>query len=102
MTRRARILTYGSAGLLVVAGIAGAVLFHGLLGQLLAMILIGLGLVLATSLVFYEVGLSEDRELAREEVERQLPRTAMSAPARPRPRPRPRLERMRGQARRLK
>ncbi|MFZ0042532.1 MAG: hypothetical protein WAK93_14565, partial [Solirubrobacteraceae bacterium] len=36
----------------------------GTLGGTLATVLIGLGLVLAVSLVFYEVGLTEDRDRA--------------------------------------
>ena len=96
MSRRARIAGFGSAGLLVLLGIACAVIFSGALGQNLAFVLVALGLVLATSLVFYEVGLSEDRERAREQEaserkrSRRLPRTA-----------RPKLDRSRGQRRRL-
>ena len=67
MTGRSRILGFGSAAVLVLAGIAGAIAFSGTVGQLLALILIGLGFVLATGLVFLEVGLSEDRERARAE-----------------------------------
>ena len=62
MSRRSRIVGFGSAGVLVVAGIACAFAFSGSLGQNLAFVLVALGLVLATSLVFYEVGLTEDRE----------------------------------------
>ena len=89
---------FGGAGLLVLAGIAGAVAFPGETGQLLALVLISLGLVLATSLVFLEVGLSEDRERDRESAraERQAGRRP---PARG---PRARLERMRGRPRRLR
>ena len=64
MSRRSRIVGFGSAGVLVVAGIACAFAFSGSLGQNLAFVLVALGLVLATSLVFYEVGLTEDRERA--------------------------------------
>ena len=62
MSRRSRIVGFGSAGVLVVAGIACAFAFSGSLGQNLAFVLVALGLVLATSLVFYEVGLTEDRD----------------------------------------
>ena len=61
MSRRSRIVGFGSAGVLVLAGIACAVVFSGGLGQNLAFVLVALGLVLATALVFYEVGLTEDR-----------------------------------------
>jgi hypothetical protein len=50
----------------VVAGALGAVFVSGTTGQLLALVFISLGFVLATSLVFFEVGLSEDRERERE------------------------------------
>ena len=70
MTRRSRIVGFGSAALLVVVGIACAFAFSGGLAQNLAFVLVALGLVLATSLVFYEVGLTEDRERAREQRER--------------------------------
>lgn len=95
MSRRSRIVGFGSAALLVVVGIACALAFSGGLAQNLAFVLVGLGLVLATSLVFYEVGLTEDRERAREEEKRRKPRS----PARPARRP---LDRMRGRPRRLR
>jgi uncharacterized protein HemX len=71
MSRRSRIAGFGSAGLLVLLGIACAVIFSGALGQNLAFVLVALGLVLATSLVFYEVGLTEDRARAREDKARR-------------------------------
>jgi hypothetical protein len=70
VNRQSRTLGFGSAAALVVAGIACAVIFSGGLGQNLAFVLVALGLVLATSLVFYEVGLTEDRERASKERER--------------------------------
>ena len=71
MNLRSRTLGFGSAAALVVAGIACAVIFSGGLGQNLAFVFVALGLVLATSLVFYEVGLTEDRERASEQRERE-------------------------------
>ena len=71
MSRRSRIVGFGSAGVLVLAGIASAFVFSGGLGQNLAFALVALGLVLGTSLVFYEVGLTEDRSRAREEKARR-------------------------------
>lgn len=97
---RSRLISFGAAGGLVVAGVACAVVVGGGLGQILALVLISLGLVAATSLVFYEVGLSEDRERAREEA-RARQRAAASL-GRGEGRPRPRLERMRGVRRRLR
>jgi len=105
MTKRGRIVGYGTAALLVVAGGVSAAVAGGGLGQALALVLIGLGLVLAVSLVFFEVGLSEDRERARE---REATRRREQAGRRERSgqtqsgRPRPRLGRMRGRPRRLR
>ena len=93
MTRRARILSFGSTGVLVLAGVLCAVLLSGGVGQISAFLLIGTGFVLAMGLVFLEVGLSEDAERARERQARR--------PRRPRPVPRPKLERSRGHPRRL-
>jgi uncharacterized membrane protein len=66
VSRRARILAFGSAGVLTLAGV-GAAVAGGLMGQVLAIALISLGLGGALLLLFLEVGLSEDRERAREE-----------------------------------
>jgi UPF0716 family protein affecting phage T7 exclusion len=66
MSRRSRILSFGSAGVLTLVGALCAVFVPGLIGQLLAFVLISLGLGGAVLLVFLEVGLSEDRERARE------------------------------------
>jgi len=111
MSRRSRIVGFGSAGLLVVAGIGCAFAFSGSLGQNLAFVLVALGLVLATSLVFYEVGLTEDRERAREEnarrreEARRQEREREDAAKREHPPERSsriRLDRMRGRPRRLR
>lgn len=106
MSRQARILSFGACGVLVCAGAVCAATLGGL-GQIMALVLIGMGLVAATSLVFYEVGLSEDRERAREERARAA--QAQSAAVRTsrdptgrRLRPLPRLDRMRGRPRRLR
>jgi hypothetical protein len=109
VSRRSRIVGFGSAGLLVVAGIACAFAFSGGLAQNLAFVLVALGLVLATCLVFYEVGLTEDRDRAREErrreleTERERPRDGAPRPQHPSGRlERVRLGRMRGRPRRLR
>ena len=99
MTTRWRIFGFGASALLVVAGVAGAISVSGTLGQVLAFVLISLGLVLATSLVFFEVGLSEDRERARSA--RPPPRPLRSERGSSGP-PRRRLDRMRGRPRRLR
>lgn len=69
MSRRSRIVGFGSAALLVVVGGVCAVVLSGLASDL-ALGVLGLGAVLAVSLVFLEVGLSEDRERAREQAAR--------------------------------
>lgn len=115
MTPRSRILWFGAAGLLVAAGAAGAVALGGGTGQVVALVLISLGFVLATALVFLEVGLSEDRERAREAraaAEREARERARKAggehvrgAAEEGPgsrRLRPRLDRRRGRPRRLR
>lgn len=99
MSRRSRISGFGSAAVLVVAGVVGAIVVSGTLGQILALVLIALGLVLATALVFLEVGLSEDRERADNERLKSPPRPgARASPGR---RAGHRLPRMRGSRRRL-
>ncbi len=100
MSRRSRIVGFGSAALLILAGAVCAALVGGEFGEILALVLISLGCVDAISLVFLEVGLSEDRERAREDAARQRERE----PSETRPRPRlgrRRLDRMRGRPRRL-
>jgi hypothetical protein len=94
MSTRSRIAAFGSAGALVLAGAMCAIVIGGGTGQILALVLIGLGLVLATGLLFLEVGLSEDRERAREQ-KRALRRRPL------RRSDRPRLPRSRGHRRTL-
>jgi hypothetical protein len=65
------VLAFGSAAALVVAGGICAVLVGGLTGEVLSITLITLGLGAAVLLMFLEVGLSEERELAREEKRRR-------------------------------
>ena len=65
MSRRTRVLAFGSAGLMTAAGV-GAAVAGGLVGQVIAIALITLGLGGALLLVFLEVGLSEDRDRARD------------------------------------
>lgn len=64
MTRRTRTLRYGASILVVVAGIACGALIPGSAGGTAATILVGIGLVGVVSLLFYEVGLTEDRDRA--------------------------------------
>jgi len=104
MSRRSRIVGFGSAGVLVLLGIVCAVAFSGGLGQNLAFVLVALGMVLATSLVFYEVGLTEDRERAREERNREEQERVQAAKRGhpPERSDRIHLDRMRGRHRRLR
>jgi len=67
MTPRARVLAFGSAAALVVAGAACAVVVGGIAGEVLTIVLISAGLGGALLLVFLEVGLGEERDLARDE-----------------------------------
>jgi len=106
MTRRSRIVGFGSAALLVVLGAVCAAVFSPGLGEDLALVLISLGAILAVSLVFLEVGLSEDRERAREEATRARDARADEKRRKPgdeapRQHGRARLPRMRGRPRRL-
>jgi hypothetical protein len=71
VARRARILAFSSAGLLVIAGVLCAGLVGGLAGQVLAIALISAGLGGALLLMFLDVGLSEDRQRARDEERRR-------------------------------
>jgi hypothetical protein len=98
LTRRWRTVRYGAAIGLVVVGIACGATIPGTLGGTLATFLIGIGLVGVVSLVFYEIGLSEDRDRAA----RRPPPPAVPAPsehANPAPR---RPNRVRGRRRRLR
>jgi hypothetical protein len=85
---RLRVLAFGSAAALVVAGSICAALVGGLTGEVLAIALITLGLGAAVLLVFLEVGLSEERELAREENRRRQRATDGERRRRPRRWPR--------------
>jgi hypothetical protein len=93
MAWRSRIAAFGSTAVLVIAGALCMALVSGNTGQILGLALIGSGAIVATGLVFLEVGLSEDRE-----------REAMLKPARAK-RPirlnRSRLGQSRGHRRRL-
>lgn len=71
MSARSRILAFGSAAVLVIAGVACAVLVEGVAGEVLTIVLISGGLAGSLLLVFLEVGLSEERELARDEERRR-------------------------------
>jgi hypothetical protein len=111
LTRRWRSPRYGAAIGLTLIGVACGATIPGTLGGTLATALIGIGLVGVVSLVFYEVGLSEDRERAhaarppdKAPSDETPPDGAPGPPEHPdsRLRPAPRPDRMRGQRRRLR
>jgi hypothetical protein len=79
---RSRILAFGSTAALVFAGGACAVLVGGVTGQVLTIVLVSAGLGGAVLLVFLEVGLSEDRERARDEQRRRKRRMLSFDPRR--------------------
>jgi len=95
---------------LIVAGALCAAVLTGAAGPVLAIVLVGLGLIAVLSLIFLEVGLSEDRWRAREagarqaaaERKRRDARPAGSPPGRTAARRPPRLDRRRGGRRRLR
>jgi hypothetical protein len=83
---RSRLLAFGSAAALVAAGSICGAKVDGLAGEVLAIALITLGLGAVVLLMFLEVGLSEERELAREEKRRRPPATGGDLRLRRRPR----------------
>jgi len=103
LTRRSRAISFGSSAASVLAGALCAALIGGPAGSILAIVLIGLGLIAVLSLVFLEVGLSEDRVRAREaERQRSGSRPEAGRSDRALPPPPARLQRMRGRRRRLR
>jgi hypothetical protein len=106
MTRRGRFWSFGAAAVMVAAGAACATTLPAGLGSVSGLVLVGLGLVVAVSLVFLEVGLSEDRERAGARadagaVEPELPPGNRRVPPRPERLGRPPLHRRRGSSRRI-
>jgi hypothetical protein len=84
MEPRSRILAFGSAFLLAIAGGVCAVLVGGVTGQVLTIVLVSAGLGGAVLLVFLEVGLSEDRDRARDEQrQRERAKQALESQRRP-------------------
>lgn len=71
MSPRARLVAFGSAAGVVVAGAICAAVFAGIAGELVGVALITLGLGAVVLLVFLEVGLSEDRERAEDQERRR-------------------------------
>jgi hypothetical protein len=91
VTRRMRIVAFGAAAILVLAGTACAVFVGGVTGEVATVVLMSAGLAGALLLVFLEIGLSEERDLAREqERRRRRQRRSLQAIRRARRRDRPR------------
>jgi hypothetical protein len=105
MTPRTRILRYGVSIAVVLAGVVCGAVIPGSAGGTAATVLVGTGLVGVVSLIFYEVGLTEDRDRAQERAAGE--RTQHAPPDTGAPgehqggRIRP-LDRRRGQRRRLR
>jgi hypothetical protein len=64
VSRRTRTLRYGASIAVALVGVACGALIPGSAGGTAATVLVGIGLVGVVSLMFYEVGLTEDRERA--------------------------------------
>jgi hypothetical protein len=63
---RTRTLRYGAAIAVALVGVACGATIPGTAGGTAATVLVGIGLVGIVSLIFYEVGLTEDRDRASE------------------------------------
>lgn len=72
-----RALRYWSAILLVVIGVICGAAIPGTLGGTICTAIVGVGLVAVVSMVFYDVGLSEDRD---REAERRRTRLELEEP----------------------
>ena len=66
MSARSRIAAYGSAAMLVLIGALTGLLSTGATAQAIGIVLVIFGLGGALLLVFFEIGLSEDRARAQE------------------------------------
>jgi hypothetical protein len=71
MTREQRIRWYGSAAGLMIVGVVCGFAVPGLVGDIIRLTLLTLGMGWVILLVFYEIGLSEDKARAEEEKERR-------------------------------
>jgi hypothetical protein len=94
VSKRGRVLSFGFAAVLVLAGVACAAFVGGVTGEVLTIVLIAAGLGGGLLLIFLEIGLDEERELARDDELRgahkrsMLARKASSPPSSSSPRPR--------------
>jgi hypothetical protein len=74
MKPRTRLLSYGGAALVIVLGVIADPVLGGITGEAVLIALVSLGAIAIVSLIFLEVGLSEDRERAGEQPGRAIPR----------------------------
>lgn len=74
MTSRTRLLSFGGAAVLIVLGVIAGPVLGGITGEAIAIALVSVGGIAIVSLVFLEVGLSEDRARARERAVRSVRR----------------------------
>jgi hypothetical protein len=81
MSRRTRIVRYGASIAVALVGVACGALIPGTAGGTAATVLVGMGLVGIVSLVFYEVGLTEDRDRAADARRRDVKDTERPSPA---------------------
>ena len=66
MSWRGRVLSFGSSVAAIVAGAVAGAIVGGITGEAIAIAFISLGSIAFVSLIFFEVGRSEDRERERE------------------------------------
>jgi hypothetical protein len=88
VSTRGRFLSFGFAAALVLAGGVCAALVDGVTGEVLTIVLISAGLGGGLLLIFLEVGLDEERELARDQERRSARPRSVLDPKAPRHRPR--------------
>ena len=80
MSKRGRVLSFGSAAVLVLAGGACAAFVGGVTGEVLTIVLISAGLCGALLLIFLEIGLDEERELAQDDQQRRARKRSVLPP----------------------
>jgi hypothetical protein len=88
VSTRGRVLSFGFAAALVLAGGACAALVGGVTGEVLTVVLISAGLGGGLLLIFLEVGLDEERELARDDERRSTRKRSVLGRKAPAHRPR--------------
>jgi hypothetical protein len=80
VTTRGRVLSFGSAVALMVAGAIAGAIIGGVAGEAIAIGTVSIGAIGVVSLIFLEVGLSEDHAREREAREAQRARRSPRPP----------------------